>query len=109
MTPKANCTGSKSQNRSTCSNQTSETSAACWVFSTSSRRRSSYCCNAASTVGARCMASASAIASSIASLVPEPIEKCAVALASPNSTMLSLTCLLYTSDAADEEDSVYLG
>ena len=31
----------------------------------------------------------SAIASSIASLVPEPIEKCAVALASPISTMLS--------------------
>ena len=41
---------------------------------------------------ARCaIASASAIASSIASLVPEPIEKCAVALASPSSTMLSLT------------------
>ena len=38
MTPNANCTGSKSQNRSTCSNQTSDTSAACWVFSTSSRR-----------------------------------------------------------------------
>ena len=37
------------------------------------------------------IASASAIASSIASLVPEPIEKCAVALASPSSTMLSLT------------------
>src|SRR6266403_1918502 len=37
------------------------------------------------------MASASAMASSIASLVPEPIEKCAVALASPSSTMLSLT------------------
>src|ERR1700730_2632658 len=91
MTPKANCTGSKSQNRSTCSNQTSDTSAACWVFSTSSRRPSSYCCNAPSTVGARCMASARAIASSIASLVPEPIEKCAVALASPSSTMLSLT------------------
>ena len=33
----------------------------------------------------------SAIASSIASLVPEPIEKCAVALASPSSTILSLT------------------
>ena len=29
------------------------------------------------------------MASSIASLVPEPIEKCAVALASPISTMLS--------------------
>ena len=47
--------------------------------------------SAAAIVGARCMASASAIASSIASFVPEPIEKCAVALASPNSTMLSLT------------------
>ena len=42
-------------------------------------------------MGARSIASASAIASSIASLVPEPIEKCAVALASPSSTMLSLT------------------
>ncbi len=31
--------GSKSQKRSTCSNQTSDTSAACCVFSTSSRRR----------------------------------------------------------------------
>src|SRR6185437_5757590 len=72
MTPNANCTGSKSQKRSTCSNQTSDTSAACWVFSTSSRRPVSYCCNACSTVGARCMASASAMASSMASLVPEP-------------------------------------
>src|SRR3712207_7906043 len=35
MTPKENCTGSKSQNRATCSNQTRETSAACCVFSTS--------------------------------------------------------------------------
>ena len=41
--------------------------------------------------GAPCIASASAIASSIASLVPEPIEKCAVALASPRSTMLPRT------------------
>jgi hypothetical protein len=31
------------------------------------------------------------IASSIASLVPEPMEKCAVALASPIRTMLSFT------------------
>ena len=38
ITPNANCTGSKSQNRATCSNQTRDTSAACWVFSTSSRR-----------------------------------------------------------------------
>ena len=35
------------------------------------------------------MASASAMASSIASLVPEPIEKCAVCTASPISTTLS--------------------
>src|SRR6266849_3317724 len=35
--------------------------------------------------------SKSAIASSIASLVPEPIEKCAVALASPTSTTRSMT------------------
>ena len=39
-------------------------------------------------------ASYSAMASSIASLVPEPIEKCAVALASPISTMLSAVQLL---------------
>ena len=38
ISPKANCKGSMSQKRSRCSNQTSETSAACWVFSTSSRR-----------------------------------------------------------------------
>ena len=36
--PKAKCKGSMSQKRFTCSNQTSETSAACCVFSTSSRR-----------------------------------------------------------------------
>ena len=35
-----------------------------------------------------------AIASSIASLVPEPMEKCAVALASPTSTALPLTHVL---------------
>ena len=39
----------------------------------------------------RLKASKSAIASSIASLVPEPMEKCAVALASPTSTTLSIT------------------
>ena len=43
---------------------------------------------------ARLKASKSAIASSIASLVPEPIEKCAVALASPTSTALSFTQVL---------------
>ena len=39
-------------------------------------------------VGSDCKSSASAIALSSASLVPEPMEKCAVAAASPSSTML---------------------
>src|SRR5712675_295138 len=39
ISPKAKRVGSMLQKRSTCSNQTSDTSAECWVFSTSSRRR----------------------------------------------------------------------
>jgi hypothetical protein len=38
ITPKAKRVGEKSQKRFTCSNHTSETFAACCVFSTSSRR-----------------------------------------------------------------------
>ena len=38
ISPKAKRVGSMFQKRLTCSNQTSETSAECWVFSTSSRR-----------------------------------------------------------------------
>ena len=78
------------QKRFTCSNQTSDTSAACWVFSTSSRRCDSKRSSAAVTSRPPVATNAwcSAIASSIASLVPEPMEKCAVALASPSSTTL---------------------
>src|SRR5438093_14002 len=57
-----------------CSNQASDTFAACCVFSTSSRRAVSYTVSAFFTTGCRRKASYSAIASSMASLVPEPGE-----------------------------------
>src|SRR6187431_3773232 len=52
------------------------------------RRVFSKCVSASYTLTVCRNDSASAIASSIASLVPEPIEKCAVCRASPISTML---------------------
>ncbi len=63
------------------------------VDSTTGLRSSSYAASAdsrpaASPTGCSCRHAASASASSMASLVPEPIEKCAVCAASPISTTL---------------------
>ena len=79
------------------SNHSSEACAARWVDSTTGRRSVSYASSAASRVGCSCRQAASASASSIASLVPDPMEKCAVCAASPSSTTLpSCQCSLRT-------------
>ncbi len=65
--------------------------AARWVESTTARRSSSYVASASAMVGSSCRQAARARESSIASLVPEPIEKCAVCAASPSSTTFSWT------------------
>ena len=67
---------------------TSDTSAACCVRSTSSRRLRSKASKAGATPAWARKLLYSATASSIASFVPDPMEKCAVAFASPSSTML---------------------
>ena len=90
MRPNANCVASMCANRSRCSNHTRLTSAACCVRSTSSRRLVSNAARAPGTSAWARNASYSAIASSIASFVPLPIEKCAVAFASPSSTTLPI-------------------
>ena len=67
------------------------------VESTTALRSSSYAASAAATESSSCRQAARVSASSIASLVPEPIEKCAVCAASPSSTTLSCTqCSLRT-------------
>ena len=60
--------------------------AARWVEATTGRRSASYAASAASTPACSCRQAARASASSMASLVPEPMEKCAVCAASPSST-----------------------
>jgi hypothetical protein len=55
--------------------------------STAGRRRRSYSANALARSGASRSASTSPIASSMASFVPEPMEKWAVWAASPRSTV----------------------
>ena len=62
--------------------------AARWVDSTTGLRSAWYASSASVTVGCSCRHAARASASSIASLVPEPIEKCAVWAASPMRTRL---------------------
>ena len=62
--------------------------AARWVEVTTGRRSASYAVSAASTEPCSCRQAARASASSMASLVPEPMEKCAVCAASPSSTTL---------------------
>src|SRR5690348_17920874 len=63
--------------------------AARWVEDTTGRRSASYAASPASTESCSCRQAASASASSMASLVPEPMEKCAVCAASPSSTTFS--------------------
>jgi hypothetical protein len=59
------------------------------VETTTGRRSASYADSAASSVGCSCRHAASASASSIASLVPDPMEKCAVCAASPSRMTFS--------------------
>ena len=65
--------------------------AARWVERTTARRSSSYVASASATVGSSWRQAARARESSIASLVPDPIEKCAVWAASPSRTTFSWT------------------
>jgi hypothetical protein len=72
-----------------CSYQSALALAAATSFSTIGRRAASKAGSARATSSpCACSARSSAIASSIASRVPEPIEKCAVRSASPISTQL---------------------
>ena len=64
--------------------------------STTAFRSSSYVASAASVVGSSCRHAARARASSIASLVPEPIEKWAVWAASPRITTPALPASAWT-------------
>ena len=94
---KTNWAGSWSAYIPMFSNHSSEAWAARCVDSTTGRRSCSYAASAAATVGCSCRHAARASASSIASLVPDPIEKCAVWAASPSSTTLpSYQCSLRT-------------
>ena len=83
----ANCSGGSPQWRGTSSKYSALWRAASWKRSTTGRRSSSYSTSASSRSSWRPRAAASSIASSMASLVPEPIEKCAVCAASPSSTV----------------------
>ena len=82
----ANCSASNAVYRLTFSNHSVELRAAFWIFSTSTERSASYPASAVARSPGACNARASAIASSSASLVPEPTEKCAVCAASPMRT-----------------------
>ncbi len=82
----ANRSASCPVRRSIVSNHSRLACAARWVDSTTGRRSASYAANACSTVGCSPRLAARARASSRASLVPEPIEKCAECAASPSST-----------------------
>lgn len=72
---------------SSCSNHSRLAPAARWVEATTGRRSLSYAARADGRSGCSSMFAASARASSTASLVPEPMEKCAVWAASPISTV----------------------
>ncbi len=83
---KVNSVGGSDVNRFTVSKYAWLSAAAFWNNSTTGRRASSYSVNAHSTSGNWSSALASAMASSIASFVPDPIQKCAVCAESPSST-----------------------
>jgi hypothetical protein len=85
---KANWVGSWCTYRPRFSNHSRLAWAARWVDTTTGRRSVSYAASAASTPDCSCSEAASASASSMASLVPDPMEKCAVCAASPSSTTL---------------------
>ena len=83
---KTNWAGSWSAYMPMFSNHSREAWAARCVDSTTGLRSASYAARAASTSGCSCRQAARASASSMASLVPEPMEKWAVCAASPTST-----------------------
>src|SRR5215213_4418360 len=83
----ANWSGGSPQCRGTSSKYSALWRAASWKRSTTGRRSSSYSTSASPNSSLRPKQAASSIASSIASLVPDPIEKCAVCAASPSSTV----------------------
>ncbi len=85
---KTNCAGCCPAYMPMFSNHSSEACAARCVDSTTGLRSAWYASSASATVGRSCRQAASARASSMASLVPDPIEKCAVCAASPSSTTL---------------------
>ena len=92
-----NCSGARCRYRFAPSNHSMLVCAERCSDSTTGLRSSWYAFSAASTVGSRSMAVASPIASSRASLVPDPMEKCAVCAASPTSATFPATqCSLRT-------------
>nr|WP_308076565.1 FAD-dependent monooxygenase [Streptomyces hydrogenans] len=86
MKCRPNWAGAMCRRRPNVSHQRMLGSAHSWVRVTRARRSRSYAANAARGSASRSRAAASAIASSIASLVPEPTVKCAVWAASPRRT-----------------------
>ncbi len=74
----ANCSGSWCRYWPRFSNHSRLACAARWVEATTGLRSASYAASAASSPGCSCRQAARASASSMASLVPEPMEKCAV-------------------------------
>ena len=90
MMLKANCIGSWWTYCARFSNHSRLACAARWVESTTALRSTSYVASAAVVSGSSCRQAARASASSIASFVPEPIEKWAVCAASPRITTAPL-------------------
>src|SRR5580700_9036230 len=86
---KANCNGSWCTYWPRFSNHSRLACAARCVDTTTGLRSASYAASALATLGCSCRHAARASASSIASLVPDPIEKCAVCAASPRRTTLA--------------------
>jgi hypothetical protein len=80
------CLGSSRIRRPNVSHQRMLGAAIRWVRSMTGRRARSYPASAPGTVSASASAAASAIESSMAILVPEPMDGCAVCAASPSST-----------------------
>jgi hypothetical protein len=84
------CRGSRRWWRLACSNHSRLCCAAVWMRPAIGLRSASYAASAAATsFGCLPTAAARPMASSIASLVPEPIEKCAVCAESPTSATFS--------------------
>lgn len=102
---KANWRGGWSTYVPSSSNQRRLAAAARWVDSTTGRRSLSYAARAAGRSGCSWTQAARARASSTASLVPEPMEKCAVWAASPMRTVFPCDqCSLTTVRKVSQEE-----